>query len=466
MTYVHEHGYAFDLLDVDINEYDDDHVEEYIKNNKYDVILYGAIVTHYKWIKWLTKTIKKYNPDTYIVVGNSVSSSCYEVFMANAPADIAVVGEGEITCLAVLDAIKNKSLFDSIEGIVYRSSDGQIIANKARPACDVNSLPMIDWDFFEVDRYLSYSEGTSFGSVSNEKLVTMPVTTARGCVFNCTFCHYVFWNDPYRIRKPDEVVKEIRRNIEKYGANYINFWDDLSFSSLKHVERLIDEILTSGLKFEWSAAIRTDLFGRITKKSYEERLALARKMREAGCRSLGFSLESGSSEILKMMDKHVNPEYFREQVEILQEAGIICNTSVVFGYPIETEKTIKQTFDMCLEASIYPSIGFLLPLPSTQMYDYAVKNGFINDEDEYLSTITERQDICLNMTDMGDAEVMSYIEHYAQDLSRRLKLNLATDSLVKTGGYKRHTNVDAQVNDVTDSSDNEISFNYSEALFK
>ena len=53
---------------------------------------------------------------------------------------------------------------------------------------------------------------------------------------------------------------------------------------------------------------------------------------------------------------------------------------------------------MCFEANIYPSMGYLLPLPSTGMYEYAKEHGYITDDDKYLDSITERQDLCVNMT--------------------------------------------------------------------
>ena len=70
---------------------------------------------------------------------------------------------------------------------------------------------------------------------------------------------------------------------------------------------------------------------------------MAEKMKEAGCTALGYSLESGSKEILQMMNKKIEAEYFTEQVSILKDVGIVSNTSVVFGYPLETKETIKNT---------------------------------------------------------------------------------------------------------------------------
>ena len=131
---------------------------------------------------------------------------------------------------------------------------------------------------------------------------TMPVTTARGCVFSCTFCHIVYQHDAYRHRSADEIVSEVADVMDRYGANYINFWDDLTFYKLSQAERIVDGILDSGRHFHWSAAVRTDLFGN-PKLPYERRLEVARKFKAAGCLALGYSLESGNPSILEMMKK-------------------------------------------------------------------------------------------------------------------------------------------------------------------
>lgn len=473
MTFIKANGYEFDLLDIDINDYADDVVEEKIKNSSYDVILLGSIVTHYKWVKWFTKMVKRHHPETRLIVGNSVGASAYEAFCKNTPTDVVVVGEGEISCLETLNAYRDGRGLEGVAGIIYRGADGAAVKNPPRKTGDIDQFPMVDWDFFDVPRYMSRSEGISFGGLdAKAKPVSFPVTTARGCVFKCTFCHYVYWDDPYRKRSVGQVIAEIRRNIEKYGATYMAFWDDLSFSSLAQVEKMADAILASGLKFNWDAAVRVDLFGN-PQISRERRLAIAKKMKASGCVATGFSLESGDEEILTLMNKKIKAEYFTEQIDVLREAGIACNTSVVFGYPIETKETIRKTFEMCLASKVYPSIGFLLPLPYTGMYDHAKKHGFITDEDAFLTAITERQDICLNMTKMTDAEIMGEIKEGAMKLNRLLELGLDEKKLVRTGGYTKHTKKTGKEEAPKKPLDpedmkrnvNDFSFNYSDTIF-
>ena len=466
MTYTEMNGYEFDFLDIDINDMENDEVEKYIENNHYDIIAFGTIVTHYKWIKWFCNKIKFYQPDTKIIVGNSVSGSCIDVFMKNIPADFAVIGEGEITFLELLDALrKNKDVCD-IEGIAYRNGDGYKVNGKRKALKRVDEFPHVNWDYFDVEKYRS--KKTSMIDDEDENDMSFPVNTARGCAFQCSFCHYVFWDDPYRHRSPDSIIDEIERNIEKYGTTTIGFWDELSFAGLNQVEALSKRIIERKVEFRWSCATRTDLFGR-PDRSRAKREYIAKLMKDAGCYSTGFSLESANKEILKMMNKKVDKECFSEHITILKNAGIKTYTSIVFGYPIETKETIKETFDMCEQNHMYPSIGYLLPLPYTEMYEYAKKNGFITDEDAYLDSITERQNLCLNMTQMSNEEIINEIKIGAQRLNISLDLKFDKTKLIKTGGYKKVDDAGGMGGDIEKPeiirNENDFSFNYSKVTF-
>jgi radical SAM superfamily enzyme YgiQ (UPF0313 family) len=478
MTYIDLHGYRFDLLDIDIDDLSNSDVENFIKKNHYDVVLTGSIVTHYSWMKWFVRMLKSYHPSSKVIVGNSVAGSIPELFLRNSGADIAVIGEGEISCLEALNALKNNTDLQNVEGIAFLDSRNNFVKTPKRKALSkLDDFPMINWEYFNVEKYFTKSYSNADGLIfDNDEIPrTMPVVSARGCVFRCTFCHFVFWDDPYRYRSAKNIVNEIRRDIDKYNVNFVNFWDDLSFSSLKQVERLADEILNSNLKFYWNAAIRTDLFGN-QKFSYEDRLNIAKKMKLSGCVNVGYSLESGNQEILDMMNKKVKTEYFIEQADILKEAGITSSVSVVFGYPPETEESIKETFDLCLQVGVYPSIGYLLPLPSTGMYKYAIENGYITNEDAYLDAITERQDFNLNMTDLTQDKIESLIKKYASELNTQLDLGLKDGSLIRTGGYmyqkkQSKANPKPEPKPLLDPesmkrNENDFSFNYSQAVFK
>ena len=464
MTYLDQHHFDFDFLDIDINEMEDERIEEYLENNRYDIVLSGSIVTHYKWMKWLTNTVRKYNRNSVIVIGNSVAGSIPKLFLQNSSADIAILGEGEITCLEVVkNIIANNNTWDNIDGLAYKDRNGNVIINKNRKGHKkLDDFPMINWGKFDTEKYFQKSYAAA-KAIDDQKVRVMPVVTARGCAFRCTFCHFVFWNDPYRYRSPSNILAEIKRNIDEYQCNYISFWDDLSFASLAQAERFADAILASGLKFNWSAAVRVDLFGN-PKHELRRRLDVAKKFKLSGCQSLGFSLESANSEILKMMNKKIEGQYFIDQVALLDQVGITSMISVVFGYPIETRETISETFDMCLKAKVYPSIGYLLPLPATGMYDHALKHGFIKNEDKYLDSITERQDLCLNMTTMGDDEVKHLIAEGAEKLNTELKIGLSSGKLLKTGGYNKHTSK-KKLKKLTREK-NSLILNYNEAEFE
>jgi radical SAM superfamily enzyme YgiQ (UPF0313 family) len=448
--------------------FDDEYVENYIKTNKFDFVLCGTIVTHYKWIKWFVNMVKKHQPNACTITGNSVAGSIPEVFLKNTKGDIVVTGEGEVSAYEAVEAIRLDKDLKTIEGISFRDNQGNIVNNPARKAAKIDELPEFDWSFFDVERYIQKAETMPDIDDSPETMRSMPVITARGCAFKCTFCHYVFWDDPYRNRAPQSILTEIKHRMERYNINYVHFWDDLSFASAIQVEKFCDALIESGLKFKWMATIRVDLFSRAN-LSEDDSIRVAKKMKQCGCYSCGFALESGNDEIVKMMNKQIEVSAFYTTVYTLRKAKIICQTSVVFGYPIETKETIKQTFDQCLKAGLYPSIGFLLPLPYTVMYDYAKANGFITDEDRFLESITERQDICVNMTKMTDEDIMSEIKAGAKLLNEQLKVGLTEETYIKSKGYKSQR-IKKKLRKIDPEKmkriENDVTFNYYSAEFK
>ncbi|MDO8442845.1 MAG: radical SAM protein [bacterium] len=425
---------GFDLIfyDIDALRPTDEEIEKYIKNTECDVVAMGCIVTGYKYIKKLCEVVRKYKK-VPIIVGNSVATSIPEMLMKNTKADIGVMREGDITIVELLRAIENKTSLEEVKGIFFKK-DGKVFFTEERELIsDLSTLPMIQHDIFDMSVYLQKCKHsvTEPYPMEFDKIKALPINTARGCIFNCTFCYHVFKNKKYRTRPIKDICAEVKSLQDKYGINYIQFLDELTLYSREQALEFANGIIQSGLKFWWVADCRAGLFG-------EGDLDLALKLKETGCVALCYSLESADKDILKDMNKHITVEQFIIQTKILQKVGILPTTGIVIGYPKETLETIQKTFDVCYDLGIYPSTGYLLPQPGTIMYEYAKEKGIIKDEEDYLLKMGDRQDFTINLTDnLKKDQIEKTVVDNLKRIADKLKLGLDKEHLLKTGHYRQ-----------------------------
>jgi len=426
-------GFDFDLLDIDANRYGDNVLEALIKKKKYDIVLMGCIVTGYHIIKKLANLIRDIHPNARIISGNSVATSIPYTLLTKTEVDIAVMSEGDITVVDLLKALLEERPLEEVEGICFIKKD-KMIRTPSRPMIkDISTLPFIDYSIFNVEIYIEGSKNSAKDPlpIKREEVRALPINTARGCIANCTFCYHVFKNHPYRYRKPESIIAEIKNIINKYSVNYIFLWDELSFFSKKQTLRFVEKILEEKLAFFWSGSCRGNLF------NSEEDIEIMMKMKEAGCVNMSYSLESADDMILKAMKKNISVEQFSNQTKLFQRSGIPVGTSIVLGYPQETPETIKKTFECCIENKIYPSAGYLLPQPGSEMYDYAKERGLIGeDEEEYLLKMGDRQDLLLNLTRMTNEEFESVVHDGLKRCNALLDVGLSEDNLIKTTHYR------------------------------
>ena len=414
-------GFEFDILDLDAHPQPPEQTEQFLRTHHYDVVAMGCIVTGYKFVKWLSRVIKESFPDTMIIVGNSVASSIPHVLLTKTGADIAVIGEGDVTIVELLEALRDQRDFRQVAGIAYRDQGEVRFSSRRLVIQDINQIPIPDWDLFDIQVYIkSQNEAVDepFPPMPWEQIRSFVINTARGCIYNCSFCFHVFWGTKYRWRSPEAIINEICYYQEKYGINHIYFHDELSFFSVKQAEAFADAMLASGLKIYWTASCRSGLF------TEDEHVNIVKKLKQAGALSLSFSLESANPEILGWMKKKVGPDAFTRQVNICRGGGVAVNTSIVIGYPNETKETIKATMDCCIKNKVYPSVGYLLPQPATPMYNYAIEKGYIKDEEAYLMSMGDRQDLRLNMTKIPNDELENIVEQELKTCSWSLGIHL------------------------------------------
>ena len=416
MTAVKNAGINFDYIDMYANNMTLEKFRKKVRRNKYDICALGCVVTGFRIVREISIVMRNLYPKIVIIVGNSVASSIPELLLNHTEVDIAVMGEGDIIIINLLLALSKGHPINKIKGIAFLDNNNFHINPRQEliPVLDTIGFP--DWNLFNSSLY---NEG--FFVSKNKKCLprrAFPINIARGCLYKCTFCYHVFIGERYRRYSEKAIIDEFKRLYYEFNASDIIFMDELSFPNISSIERFISEMQNLPFRIYWDAITRADLF---RKKD----IPLIKKMKALGCTSICFSIENGSQKILDAMGKMMNVNKIYEHVDSLRKGGIIPKTSVFFGYPQETPETIKKTFDLCERCELMPGYGYLQPLPGTPIYNWAIQNGYIKNEFEYLMQTGNRQIFHLNLTKMPTDEFIDIVDSYSYELAKKLnKVNM------------------------------------------
>jgi radical SAM superfamily enzyme YgiQ (UPF0313 family) len=333
--------------------------------------------------KNIAKTIKTTVPNVTIIVGGQHPSLDLQ-YVEYEHFDYAVIGEGEVTFIELLDFL-GKKCFSSpsdIPGIAYKDTvQKKIVITQPRSRLnnlDELPLPKRVHSFLEKAR----SWNLTYPSPNQQSAVAQ-IGYSRGCCYECTFCSSpVVWNKSHGItealkrvtyRSAISVAKEVRNLHEKYGVNLLYF-TDLTFNDNASKVRdlcqaLIDEGLHEGSDLDadhlshsvhWYALLRIGL-------DWET----AKLMARAGCSKIGLGIESFDHKLLRKYNKlFVNSETVLSSLQASDAAGIINRCLLVFGSPEETPKTVANTIEFLKRLPIdQVRVAFLTPFPKTPLFE-------------------------------------------------------------------------------------------------
>ena len=167
-----------------------------------------------------------------------------------------------------------------------------------------------------------------------------------GCNNFCSYCIVPYVRGRERSRKPEEIIKEIKRlvadgvvevmllgqNVNSYGKNLET---PMTFAELlREIEKI------PGLE-----RIR---FMTSHPKDLSDELIQVMAESQKICRHLHLPLQSGSSRILKEMNRRYTKEQFLALAEKIKAAvpGISLTTDIIVGFPGETEEDFEETLDV------------------------------------------------------------------------------------------------------------------------
>jgi len=104
-------------------------------------------------------------------------------------------------------------------------------------------------------------------------------------------------------------------------------------------------------------------------------------MKEAGCRLMIVGYESGDPQILKNIKKGATVERARQFTKDCHKLGLVVHGDFILGLPGETRDTIRNTIQFAKELDVETiQVSVAHAYPGTELYDYAVQNGFMVSE--------------------------------------------------------------------------------------
>ncbi|MCR5273026.1 MAG: tRNA (N6-isopentenyl adenosine(37)-C2)-methylthiotransferase MiaB [Lachnospiraceae bacterium] len=167
-----------------------------------------------------------------------------------------------------------------------------------------------------------------------------------GCNNFCSYCIVPYVRGRERSREPKAIIREIERlvadgviEIMLLGQNVNSYGKDLE-DNISFAELLAEVEKIKGLK-----RIR---FMTSHPKDLSDELIEVMKNSKKICKHFHLPLQTGSTRLLKEMNRRYDKERYLELAKKLKEAipDIAITTDIIVGYPGETEEDFEETMDV------------------------------------------------------------------------------------------------------------------------
>lgn len=317
---------------------------DFIVENKYTVIGFSLVSSHFRLYKKIYEKIRSIEGLTIVVGGWQPSLNPEDCINYT---DYLCIGEGEVAFSELIMSLGNKQLADNIANF-WANNKGTVIKNPVRPLIsDLSYFPVPLYDH----KYSYYIENNMLVNLEpyfdNARYGTF---IGRGCPKQCTYCSNSYMaNDIYpkswsriRYRSNDHIKGElltVKNKLENIKS--INFYDEVFTPNLGQIKDLFSwyekEIGIPFYCFFFPGACD------------EERCRILAK---AGLSGVWLGVQSGSPRVRREVFKRI---YTNNQVIIQAKIFQACGVGVRYDFILDNP---FESFDESLE-----SIFLMLELP-------------------------------------------------------------------------------------------------------
>ncbi|MFA1538090.1 B12-binding domain-containing radical SAM protein [Actinomadura monticuli] len=367
-TVLHNAGYPVRIVDV---RYTPDPLQSAFEQVMAgtDVLGVCTFEDNFPFCRELMERVRDAAPDVPIICGGSLVTSVPKVFMTHTACDIAVISEGEITVLELLESYaagRWAQDLPNIRGIWYRGEGGRATSTRPRGQMpDLDSLPRMRLDLWPQARSPQGLQPQIISSYS------------RGCKMDCSFCYRT--TPQVRAKSPEKMDRDLAWLKNQYGIEF-SFFVDLTFSSYrKQTLALCDVIKDHDLR--WTCLTRcADMDA--------ERAAA---MHDSGCDIILYGVESLGSEVLREARKGSSENITVRAMRTTFEADIRFGALLIVGLPNETEESLNHMVEFAETYNHVTRVKYLSAMPGTTVYRQSIDQGLMRSELDHLNWLSIEQ---------------------------------------------------------------------------
>jgi radical SAM superfamily enzyme YgiQ (UPF0313 family) len=300
----------------------DEHVEDVIVDEDVDLVVMTVYVSSARRAYELSDYYRARGAKVFL--GGIHPTTLPEE--AKQHADSVCLGPGEPVFLRMLEDFETDRLKMQYEG--HRDTD-------------LSNVPVARRDLMNQSKYL----------------VPNTMVASRGCPYCCDFCYKEsFWGREYHAFRP---LSQIKKELDTFKHNFVFFLDDNLLGNRREARRLF--ALLREYDFVWQASASLD--AAFTPGFLQEAYA-------CGCRSLFVGFESVVKANMERAHKRQNKKYdYAEAISRFHDAGIMINSSFVYGFDQDDADIFAKTVDFAIENKIETATFHILtPFPGTRLF--------------------------------------------------------------------------------------------------
>ena len=212
-SYINKNNFKAQIIDNKVLKLSNEKILEKIKELKPKYVGMAVDAVTQRSSIELAKLIKNFNSNIIVLFGGAQASAIPKKLLENSLADAIIIGEGEYT---LLEIIKTSS-FEKVKGVMYKKKK-EIISNPLRERItNLDELPFPDYNLLPGSKHY-------FRRV--KKNPAFPITTSRGCPYQCTYCAKEVFQNKILFRSVDNVLAEIDYLVKNFNAKQLDLVDD------------------------------------------------------------------------------------------------------------------------------------------------------------------------------------------------------------------------------------------------